>query len=132
MRRPRVDVHRHGAATAGADHDIGIPLTLFGLGDADGLLEIVVGQVRVENFVPVVFEVGRLQAARCRLPAVEEEDEHGGIVAGIGWPGLLSITGKRRAGWTGIGRALWKVGGWVRPRYRSERASTLPSYPILN
>ena len=29
----------------------------------------------------MVLEIGRLHAARCRLPAVEEEDFHGGFVA---------------------------------------------------
>ena len=33
------------------------------------------------DFVAVVLQVGRLSAARCRLPAVEEEDFHRGIVA---------------------------------------------------
>ena len=46
------------------------------LSDADGG-EIVVGQPGIENGVAVVLEIGRLGAARCRLPAVEEKDEHG-------------------------------------------------------
>ena len=74
-----VDVHRHGTAPAGADNDIGMMLVELGLGDADGGIEIVVGQGRVQDFVAVVLEVGRLDAARCRLPAVEEEDFHGAL-----------------------------------------------------
>ena len=46
------------------------------LSDADGSVKIVVGQGRVQNLMAVVLEVGRLQAAWRRLPAVEEEDEH--------------------------------------------------------
>ena len=48
----------------------------LGLGDADGGIEIVVGQGRIQDLVAVVFEIGRFHAAWCRLPAVEEEDEH--------------------------------------------------------
>ncbi|MGD0897019.1 MAG: hypothetical protein ABR915_04225 [Thermoguttaceae bacterium] len=47
------------------------------LSDSNDLIEIVVGQGRVQDFVAVVFEVGRLDAARCRLPVVEEKDFHG-------------------------------------------------------
>ena len=76
-RRTRIDVHGHGTAPAGTDNDIGLVLVELGLGDADGRIEIVVGQGRVQDLVAVVLEVGRLHAARCRLPAVEEEDSHG-------------------------------------------------------
>ncbi len=47
------------------------------LGDADGGIEVVVGQGGVQNFVAVVLQVGRFDAAWSRLPAVEEEDSHG-------------------------------------------------------
>ena len=80
-RRTDVDVHGDGTAPAGTDNDIGLMPVELGLGDADGGVEIVVGQGRVQDFVAVVLEVGRLDAARCRLPAVEEEDFHGPIVA---------------------------------------------------
>ena len=78
-RRTRIDVHRHGTAPAGSDDDIGLVPVELGLGDADGSIEIVVGQGRVQDFVAVVLEIGRLDAARCRLPAVEEEDFHGAL-----------------------------------------------------
>ena len=54
------------------DHDIRMMLIELGLGNADGGVEIVVGQSRIENLVAVVLEIGRLDAARRRLPAVEE------------------------------------------------------------
>jgi len=81
------NAHRHCAATAGTDDDIRLVLVEFGLGEPDGGIEIVVGQVWIEDFVAVVFQVGRLKTARCRLPAVEEEDLHGGIVVDFGFGG---------------------------------------------
>lgn len=54
-----------------------------GLGDADGGIEIVVGQGRVEDFVAVVPETGRLSATWNAGPAVEEEDLHVGILTRI-------------------------------------------------
>ena len=78
-RRTAVDIHGHGPAPAGTDDDIrAVPVEL-GLGDANGGVEIVVGQGRVQDFVAVVLEIGRLHAARRRLPAVEEEDFHGAM-----------------------------------------------------
>jgi len=44
----------------------------LGLGDADGGIEIV-GQGRIENNVTMVLQVRRLDAAWCRLPAVEKK-----------------------------------------------------------
>ena len=73
-----VDVHGYGPP-AGTDNDIGPVLVELGLGDADGSIEIVVGQGRVQDFVAVVLEIGRFHAAWCRLPAVEEEDGHGAL-----------------------------------------------------
>jgi hypothetical protein len=35
------------------------------LGDPHGLIEIVVKQLRIENRVPVILEIGRLDAAWC-------------------------------------------------------------------
>jgi len=72
--------------------------------------------------VAVVFEIGRLNAARSPLPAVEEEDEHlapvfarcdgfafcftrpQGVVMGssVGTPSLP------------FGSAVWDTGGWAR------------------
>ena len=46
----------------------------FGLGDANCGVEIVVGQMGIEDFVAVLLQIGRLQAAWSGLPAVEEKD----------------------------------------------------------
>lgn len=48
------------------------------LGDFNGFVEILIGQGRIENFVSVLDEIGRLDAAGNRLPAVKEEDSHVG------------------------------------------------------
>ncbi len=59
----------------------------LGLGDPDGLGKIIVGQRRVDDFVAVIDQVGRFDAAGNRTPAVEEEDFHGDIVsASDGYP----------------------------------------------
>ena len=63
-------------ASVRANDDIGLMPVKLGLGDTDGGIEIVVGQGRIENLVAVIFKIGRLYAARSRLPAVKEEDEH--------------------------------------------------------
>ena len=46
------------------------------LSDPNGLIEIIIGQGRAQDRVAVVLEIGRLDAARSRLPAVEEENGH--------------------------------------------------------
>ena len=51
-------------------------LVELGLGDLDGLGEVLVGQLRVDDLVAVLGQEGRLDAAWDRLPAVEEEDFH--------------------------------------------------------
>jgi hypothetical protein len=51
-------------------------MVAFGLGGADGLVEVVVIEGRVDDLVAMIGEVGRLDAARNRMPAVEEEDSH--------------------------------------------------------
>jgi len=48
---------------------------------ADGLGEVVVGELGVQDSVLVILEVRRFDAAWDRLPAVWEEDGHGGIVS---------------------------------------------------
>ena len=48
----------------------------LGLGDPHGLIEILIWQLRVDDFVAVGFEVCRLDAAWDRLPAVKKEDGH--------------------------------------------------------
>ena len=52
-----------------------MPLELR-LGNSHGLVEIVVGQLGVEEFVAVGLEVGRPHAAWSRLPTVKEQDFH--------------------------------------------------------
>ena len=69
--------HRSATAPRRADHHIRLPLIQLGLRDADGGVEVVVGEMGIEDGVAVVPEIGRLQAARSRLEAVEEEDGHG-------------------------------------------------------
>ena len=49
-----VDVHRHGTAPARANDDLRAVLVELGLGDADSLGEVLVGQLRVDNLVAVV------------------------------------------------------------------------------
>ena len=55
----------------------------FGLGDANGGIEIVVGKLGIQNVVTTVLQVGRLEAAWGRLPTVEED--------GGQWVSLLDI-----------------------------------------
>ncbi len=71
----------HRPATAGANNDSGMMPVVFSLGNGNGGIEIIVGQGRVQDLMAVVLDVGPLYAARCRLPAVEEEDEHGATFA---------------------------------------------------
>src|SRR5262249_46650327 len=54
--------------------------------------EVFVGEGRVENFVAMLVQVGRLDATRDRLPAVEEEDFHGVVVACCGRPGCACLS----------------------------------------
>jgi hypothetical protein len=56
-------------------------LVVIRLGDGDGGIQVVVGQGRIQDFVAVVLQVGRLQSAGRRFPVVEEEDFHEEIVA---------------------------------------------------
>jgi hypothetical protein len=51
-------------------------LVEFALGDPDGLLEVLVRQLGIQDGVATLGQVGRFDAARNRLPAVEEEDFH--------------------------------------------------------
>ena len=57
-----LDVHRHGTATAGADKDNG-PVTIgFGLGGADSLVPVVIGEGTIT--LPIGYTVG----VETRLP----------------------------------------------------------------
>ena len=51
-------------------------LVVLGLGDANGLIEVIVGQCWIDDLVAVLFEVGRLFATRHRGPAVKKQDAH--------------------------------------------------------
>jgi hypothetical protein len=51
------------------------------LGDLDGFVEIIVGQLRVDDRMAMLRQEGRFHAAWDRLPTVKEEDGHGGIVS---------------------------------------------------
>jgi hypothetical protein len=73
---PAVDIQRHRPASGRADDHIRLVLVELGLDDADGRLEVVVGQGRVDDLVAVLSQEGRLDAAGNRVPAVEEEDFH--------------------------------------------------------
>ena len=55
-------------------------LVELSLGDADSLGEVLVGQLRVEDFVAVVRQEGGLHAVWDGLPAEKEEDSHGVVV----------------------------------------------------
>jgi hypothetical protein len=70
------DVHGDGPTPARPNDNLRVVDVELGLGDSDGLGEVVVGQLRVENFVAVVFQLRRLHAARNRVPAVKEENLH--------------------------------------------------------
>jgi hypothetical protein len=52
-----------------------------GLGDADDLGEVLDRQLWVDDLVAVLGQEGRFNAARNRLPAVEEEDFHEVVIA---------------------------------------------------
>ena len=49
-------------------------LVEFSLSSADGGIEVVVIEGWVNDFVAVVLQVGRFDAARNRVPAVKEEE----------------------------------------------------------
>ena len=49
-------------------------LVEVGLCDPHGLVEVLVGQSGIQNFMAVAGEEGRFLAAQCRGPAVEEKD----------------------------------------------------------
>src|SRR5262245_27104929 len=80
---PAVDVHGDGPALAGADDRLGPVPIILSLGDPDRLGEVFVRQFRVDDLVAVLGQVARLDPARDRLPAVEEEDYHGVFVASV-------------------------------------------------
>ena len=50
------------------------------LSNPDGLGEVVIRQFRIDDLLAMPGQERRFDAARNRMPAVEEEDFHGGIV----------------------------------------------------
>src|SRR6516165_8870506 len=59
-------------ASSGDAASLHIRLVLIelGLGDPDRLVEVLIGQLRVDDLVAVLHQVGRFDAAWDRLPAV--------------------------------------------------------------
>ena len=71
-----LDVHRDGTASGRTDNDLRLVFVELRLGRGDGRAEVVVIEGRVEDFKAVLGEVGRFDAARDRVPAVEKQDFH--------------------------------------------------------
>src|SRR5262249_13357298 len=94
----------------------------------DGLLEILVRQLRVEDFVAVLGQVGRLDAAWDRLPAVEEEDSHGGILPAVGGERCAGLYPKHLEDGEGQRNRPFDKMGRTSPRSRrlKEMARPLP------
>lgn len=67
---PMVDIHGDGPAKGNADHDIGLMLVELRLSGADNRLKVIVIENGGDDGVAVVLQVGRLNAARNRMPAV--------------------------------------------------------------
>jgi hypothetical protein len=63
-----VDIHGHGPASRRADDHLGLMLVELLLGDLDGLDEILVGQLRIDDLMAVLGKEGRFDAAWDRLP----------------------------------------------------------------
>jgi hypothetical protein len=55
-----------------------VPFFEIGEFHLGGFLEVFIGQPGIDDLVAVVGENGRFDASWDRLPAVEEEDFHGG------------------------------------------------------
>jgi len=72
------------AAPIQPDDDLRLMFVELGQGDPVCLLHVFVGQRRVDDFVAVVLQERRLDAARDRVPAVEEKNGHQGILASLG------------------------------------------------
>src|ERR1019366_10068788 len=74
LRRAAVYIHGHDTAPARSHDDLGLMLVELILGDLDGSVEILVGQLRVDDLMAVLSEICRFDAAWDGLPAVKEED----------------------------------------------------------
>jgi len=88
---PGVDAQGNGPAPRRADNHRRLVLVELGLGDPDGIGEIFVRQLGIDDLVAVLGQLRRLHAAWDRLPAVQEEDSHGVVVACSGLPGCASL-----------------------------------------
>jgi len=64
-------------ATGTADDHIWLVLIVFRLSSADGSVEVIVVESRIDDCVAVLLQAGRFNAAGNGVPAVEEQDFHG-------------------------------------------------------
>ena len=69
----RFEVHGDGTAARRAHDDVRVMPDVFGLGGADGSIEVVVIESRVDDFVAVVCEVRWLHAPWDTVPTVEKQ-----------------------------------------------------------
>lgn len=74
-------IHGHRPAARRADDHIRPVPIIFSLGYADRLREVVVIKRWIQHSVAMLREKSRFDAAGNRTPAVEEENDHGAIVA---------------------------------------------------
>ena len=74
--RPTRRAPERPAGAGRADNDLGLMLVERGLSRGECGSEIIVVEGRVDDFKAVLGEVGRFDAARHRVPAVEEKDFH--------------------------------------------------------
>jgi hypothetical protein len=87
FRLAAVDVHGDGSAPRRADDYSRLVLVELGLSDPDRLVEILVGQFRIDDLMAVLDQESRFDAARDRVPSMQEENLHEVVVAGCGQPG---------------------------------------------
>ena len=71
------DVHGDRTTTGTADNHIGLVLVVRRLSSADGSVEVIVVESRIDDCVAVLLHARRFDAAWNGVPAVEEEDFHG-------------------------------------------------------
>src|SRR5262249_17458507 len=77
-----------------ADDRLRLVLVELGLGYLDGLAEVLVGQLRVDDGMGVPGQEGRFDAAGDRLPAVQEEDFHASSLAAFSAKPSLNLNGR--------------------------------------
>jgi hypothetical protein len=76
-------LHRNGPAPARSDNNGGLMFVERRLAGSDGGIEVIVVERWVNDFVAVIHQESRFDAARYAVPAVEEEDFHRAFVS---WP----------------------------------------------